>query len=229
MTTASSGNRPDSGTGGPVGKGDYVVKAGDCIPSIAFEHGLFWKTVWDHPDNQELKEIRKDPNVLLPGDRVIVPPLRNKEEPSQTEQRHRFRLKGVPERLRVVFKIENKPRENECYRLIVDNGQVQEGTLDADGLLDVAIPPNAKKVHVIVGEGIQEREHIFKIGHVDPISELSGVQGRLGNLGYPREWGTASDEEFRSTLLSFQQDHGLEATGELDDATRDALRQAHGN
>ncbi|MFH1075402.1 MAG: hypothetical protein V1753_00935 [Pseudomonadota bacterium] len=52
---------------------DYIVKQGDCIESIAFKHGLFWETVWNHPNNQQLKQERKNPNILLAGDKVFVP------------------------------------------------------------------------------------------------------------------------------------------------------------
>lgn len=55
----------------------YKVKQGDSICSIAFEHGLFPDTIWNDAKNSSLKQERKDPNVLYPGDVVYV---RDKEE-----------------------------------------------------------------------------------------------------------------------------------------------------
>jgi N-acetylmuramoyl-L-alanine amidase len=36
----------------------YKVKPGDCVSSIAHRNGLFWETVWNHPENQSLKSER---------------------------------------------------------------------------------------------------------------------------------------------------------------------------
>lgn len=82
---------------------EYQVKSGDCINSIAFNHGFFWETLWNHGQNSELKNKRKDPNVLKEGDVIHIPDLTLKEESGATEQRHRFRLKAVPAKLHLRF------------------------------------------------------------------------------------------------------------------------------
>jgi len=78
---------------------EHTIAPGECISSIAYQHGFFWETLWNHGDNAELKRDRKDPNVLHPGDLVMIPDLTLKEESCATEQVHEFRLKGVPARL----------------------------------------------------------------------------------------------------------------------------------
>ncbi|MEJ7712150.1 MAG: hypothetical protein WKF84_20390 [Pyrinomonadaceae bacterium] len=74
---------------------DYIVRAGDCINSIAFERGFFWETLWGHPKNAELKSKRRNPNILKEGDVVHIPDLTIKEESRATEGQHHFKLKGA--------------------------------------------------------------------------------------------------------------------------------------
>src|ERR1700674_415579 len=96
----------------------YKIKTGDCISSLAYDYGFFPDTIWNHPDNAELKQKRKDPNVLMRGDLLVIPDKEIKEVTKSTEQAHRFRKKGVPAKLKVRLLKKGEPRKNEKYRLI---------------------------------------------------------------------------------------------------------------
>lgn len=212
---------------GPVGTGEHVVKPGECLSSIAKNAGHFWETVWDDPANADLRNERKDPNVLLPEDKLHIPPLREKWEPRQTELRHRFRRRGEPAVLRLVLQVDDVPLANQAYTLEID-GTTVNGTTDAQGRLVQPISPNAKHGRLIVGE--ERWEYEIQLGHTDPVENLIGVQKRLANLGFycgrlDGEW----DDLCRSELRKFQKQHGLAETGEPDALTRDRLKSAHGS
>jgi Putative peptidoglycan binding domain/LysM domain len=205
---------------------EYVVKPGDCISSVAEAHGLFWETVWNDPGNAELRRRRKDPNVLQPGDRLTIPERRSKQVEAATEQRHRFQRKGVPAKLSLKIMDNGQPRAGERYVLSID-GAVSEGTLDENGGLEVRIPPLAREGRLLVGDEMEE--YRLSLGHLDPIDAVSGVQARLTSLGY--DCGGADGElgpQTRDALRRFQRDEGLDATGEPDGATRDALLARYG-
>ena len=91
----------------------HRVAAGDCITSISFGAGFYWKTLWEHADNGQLSELRKDPNVLFVGDQVVIPERVEKVETRPPEARHRFRLKGVPAMLRLRVMKEKEPEGQE--------------------------------------------------------------------------------------------------------------------
>jgi len=227
-------SNPGGGTGSsgsqfPVGQGNYVVKQGDCIESIAFRHGLFWETIWNHPNNQQLRLERKTPNVILSGDKVFVPDLRPKEEPGATEKKHRFKRKGVPSKLRIVLKEANKPRASVSYILEID-GQFFSGQTNAQGILSHPIPPHAKRGKLIVISGNDKEEYQLQLGYLDPISEVSGVQARLKNLGFEcGEVNGVLNSETKAAIRVFQSKYGLKETGEIDEPTRQKLMQEHGS
>jgi hypothetical protein len=209
-----------------TGSGQYhKVKDGDCISSIAENAGLSWETVWNDPTNAELKQVRGNPNVLFPGDRIYVPTHRPRQEAAATEQRHRFKRKGMPALLRLVLASGDKPRANESYIVEID-GNVRSGKTDAEGRIEVSIPPNAKRGKIIVGE---EKEGIpLVLGGIDPVEQITGVQARLNNLGYNA--GAVDGvlgPQTKAALESFQHGAGLPETGQLDVQTRSALVDKH--
>jgi hypothetical protein len=204
---------------------DHEVQPGEGISSLGEKYGLAPETIWNDPANAELKRLREDGNVLLPGDRLTIPDKRVKSVAVATGRSHRFRRIGIPARLRLQLLVNDHPRADEEYRLEVE-GRVIEGRTDADGVLDVAVPPQAREARLVVGP--DAKEILLRIGHLDPHTEVTGVQNRLANLGFlglppSGEW----DEPTREALRAFQKKEGLPVTGEADEDTRRKLAEVH--
>jgi len=201
----------------------YVVVEGDCISSLAEAHGLKWQTLWDH--NPELKALRKNPNALQPGDVILIPSLRLRYENRPTEQRHKFVRKGVPAKFRLILERFDEPLANKRWVLSVD-GEIHSGTTNSKGMLEIALPPEARSGHLVVPE--EDLEYDLSFGYLDPSDTISGAQARLENLGFYEGGITGElDDDTREAILMFQTAHGLLATGELDNLTRTELEQRH--
>jgi hypothetical protein len=200
----------------------YVAKDGDCIISIAGDTGFFWETIWNDPDNASLKQLRKEPNVLFAGDVVSIRDKQVKQEAGATDSLHSFVRKGTPAMLKLQLLDRNhQPRTNLKYTLVID-GALRSGTTDSNGWIKESMPPNAQKADLTVeDQGVQEK-YKMGLGTVDPITETSGVEQRLKNLGHSTTGGLSQ------AIGTFQKKYGLPVTGNPDDATRDKLKSIHG-
>jgi hypothetical protein len=240
---------------------DYRARTGDCISSVAATFGVAWATIWDHPNNADLKKKRKDPNILKEGDVVHVPDRRQKEVAAATGQVHSFVLKRAKAkvRLRVVEEprpaskpqkagprpdrknpttedpepdktpLEDRPRKDLAYVLEIGT-LTYEGKTGSDGYLEHEIPEGARSGRLILDPGTPNETVVpLNLGHLDPVDEVSGVKQRLANLTFPCGTGDEATPELAAALRAFQAKHGLDVTGEIDDATRNALREAHGS
>jgi hypothetical protein len=166
----------------------------------------------------------------MPGDKLIIPALRVKQSPAATDKMHRFVRKAIPSKLRLVILENDEPIANEKYVLIID-GSIFKGVTGGDGSIEKAIPPAAKTGKLTIAPGT-EKEKIYdlQLGGLDPIDEISGVQGRLRNLGFPVEAISGElDEQTAAAIKLFQEKYKLETTGQIDDATRGKLKELHGN
>jgi N-acetylmuramoyl-L-alanine amidase len=247
---------------------EYTVKAGDCMASIAEEHGFFWETLWHLPENSELKSSHEDQTILLPGEIVRIPDLREKQESGATEQKHRFKRKGTPAILRLQIMrpvqteeeepVEEEPTDEELadeeslevveedptpqedegeepwvdapYILEID-GKTTEGQTDGDGKIEVPIPPVAKKGRLTMEPGTEwETVLILRLGHLDPITSISGIADRMNNLGFhDGSRPTEMTPELQEALRAFQKANELQESGEVDQATKDKLKELHGS
>ena len=207
---------------------NYQVKQGDCISSIAFENGFLPDTIWNHPNNAQLKVKRQDPNVLMPGDVVFVPDKRLKEISEPTSQVHKFICKLTPATLYLHLLNDGEPIANETFELDVD-GKITDGITDGEGKLRVSISPNAKKGVLMVGEIGDQIKYDLNLGTLEPIDKVSGVKKRLYNLGY--KVGSLNDqitEELEDAIFEFEFDHQLTQTGKITETNRAKLKEIYG-
>jgi hypothetical protein len=179
--------------------------------SIAAAHGLPWKKVWEHADNEALRKARKTPNILLPGDELALPEKTPKEISVAHEKRHRFRRTGAIVELRIRLHSFEGPRKDEPYHLEIGDKKIPGETpkTDADGLAVCRVPATATEARLVVGKN----EDIYEllIGQMDPIDTVTGLHARLDNMGY--DVGgvhTGFDEKSAEALSAFLLDHGVE-------------------
>ena len=205
------------------------ARQGDCVVSLALKEGLCPEAVWQHPDNEHLRcGEHARPEIIASGQIVHLREADRIEYNCEVDAVHSFRCKDVPVRLRVCLMLEGEPREEVEYLFEV-SGDIRVGRTDANGIMDEIIPFDATEAVVrLMGEAEGE-VYVFKIGHLDPITELTGVQARLHNLGYrPGPIDGIMGPRTERAIKIFQRDCDLEINGCPDDATRDALVERHG-
>jgi N-acetylmuramoyl-L-alanine amidase len=204
----------------------HIVRQGDSIISLSKRYGIPVDKILNHPDNSSLRERKRNASILFPGDRITVPDRELKEEEGATEQRHRFQCSTRTTWLKLRILKEGEARANEPYHLIVE-GQDFRGNLDDEGRLEVRIPGDAHQATLWLGE--EEEEMSLRIGNLDPVDEVSGIQERLNNLGY---YCGAEDNimgpRTEAAIALFQAEHGLDQTGQIDDATKRRIEEIQG-
>jgi hypothetical protein len=203
----------------------HVVSQGECLASIAAANGFAWKTIWNHPDNADLKAERKNPNVLYPDDVVVIPDKQPKEESVATEQTHRFKRKGVPAMLKICLLNNGQPRKNLSWKANID-GNWQEGNTDSDGNLEIKLEPGCESGLLRLEDGT---EYQLQLRELDPVDTVSGVQGRLNNLGY--DCGPVDGKQNEPTteaIKAFQGDCQLKVDGTISDEFCAKLKEIHG-
>src|SRR5208282_1029286 len=119
----------------------HTVEQGEYLASIAKDYGFSdWHTIYDHPQNADLKKKRPNPNVLLPGDQLFIPDKQLKGESCPTEKKTRFKLNVPKAWLKIVLKDSHgKPLSNQPYTLTAACVTCK-GTTDGGGSLQQKIP-----------------------------------------------------------------------------------------
>ena len=146
----------------------YTVNQGDCIMSIAEERGFQWETLWNHPDNRQLKQLRRDPNIIFPGDVVSIPDKVPREECAPTDQRAKFVKKNARAQVRLrLLDVKRQPRAHVDYLATVD-GVHTRGQSDDQGYIKLSVKLNARQLKLKITEGSKTEEHTLPLGSIDP-------------------------------------------------------------
>jgi N-acetylmuramoyl-L-alanine amidase len=211
----------------------HEASSTDCLNSIGRRYGFFWETLWNLPENRELRDLRKDPTCLHAGDRVFVPDPRPRTETGATETRHRFRRKGVPARLKLRLKDEEGGPGFAGKRWVMDvDGRHHEGAVSPEGDVELPLVPGAAQATLLVGEGDEQQAFELALGALDPVDTPRGAQQRLRNLALQSaepadEWTPVALEALRDFQRLYVIKDDEQASGEYDRRTQDALAGAY--
>ena len=212
---------------------NHVVQQGEHVSSIASQFGFTdFSTIWNHADNADLKQQRGNPNVLLPGDTLVIPDCEAKEEAGDTTRRHTFRLASKELKLRLVLEdAHEKPIANTSCDLFL-GGSKSSVTTDGKGKIEQRITPDVSNATLTIrGIDTPYRDDLLSlsIGALDPVDVLTGQSARLTNLGYFAGSPEREDDlQFQSALQEFQCDEKLTVDGKPGPKTQAKLRQMHG-
>lgn len=226
----------------------HEVAQGEYLSKIARHFGFSdYRTIWDAPENKELKDKRKNPNILFPGDRLFIPDRETKEESRATEKRHTFKVQGQKLMVRIALHgLRDRPLSGHETTFTVETDS-KDLTTQADGIVEREIAPDADNGRLIDhGPPPQpnqvriDREIPFRIGRLDPVKEVSGQIARLNNLGYnagdipdrPFTDKEADDirasTRFKSAVEEFQCDFKVQVDGKCGPNTQAKLKEVHG-
>jgi hypothetical protein len=204
----------------------HVVQQGEHLRGIAFRRSVTPDAIWSHPKNEALTKLRKNRDMLCPGDLLFVP-----GEPSEplalavgTVNAYRATVPKTPVKLH--FDPKGSPIANKPFEVHGAGGEKPlTGTVSGDGQVAFDVPVNVRWVEVMVPDaGIRLSVHV---GDLDPVEESSGVTQRLRNLGLLPLTGDVSEEEVTAAIRTLQQRNGLKVDGTVNDATKAALAKAH--
>ena len=206
----------------------HIVKQGEYLSKIAAQYGFVsYKTIWEDAANAALRAKRKNnPNILFPGDQIVIPDREEKTESAGTDSLHKFEFRGDRLVLRLrVRDAEDQPIRNTPAVFTVE-GDRREMVTNTDGQVERPIPRTADDGSLVV----TNIEIPVKIGHLDPVDTISGQQARLNNLGYfagPLDGSDALAR--RSAIEEFQCDHPpLRVDGDCGTKTQQKLKEVHG-
>jgi hypothetical protein len=192
--------------------------------SLAHQFGFDADAVWNDPKNATLQQLRTNPNILYPTDVLYIPdqtapPTMNSLTPGTTNT-----FVSTAPQMTILVSLPAYPSAS--YSVDVNDTQTT-GATDGSGQLTLSVPVDTSEIHLTFDASGDTT--VLLVGHLDPVTETSGLSQRLTNLGFPTQ--DVDDDEghgVRRMLAVFQVAAGLPPSGEFDADTGTALDREHG-
>ncbi|MDP2565492.1 PGRP and LysM peptidoglycan-binding domain-containing protein [Pseudoalteromonas marina] len=214
----------------------HTVAQGETLLRIAKQYGYQTsKALYNHPSNAEFKALRPDPNLIYPGDKITIPPKKEKFIPLRTNSINSFVVQSEKEYFRLQI-IHEDGDDITGKRIVITIGsQTIDTVLPSNGLIEVELNENDSltgQVDLYLKEDQSSPSESFtaQVGHLDPIDTLSGVQARCNLLGF--DCGTVdgiNGSKTKAGVRDFQYEHDLEVDGIAGAKTKAKLQQVFGS
>lgn len=216
-----------------------IVKQGEYLQQIAQRMGFDARAVWEHERNKHLKDTNRTPSILHPGDIIYVPTIDPKFQSVSVGQANEFSTQsaGFANLTLAFLDAAGKPLASTAVAYQgLPGAQKAPTATSGDGSLNLSVPLSLTQFLIT----FPEKHFAVRVwvGHMDPVSKISGLQKRLSHLGYGGSILTRMAQHRRlerspqsalcMQLTAFQIDHKLAVTGEPDADTVKKLLEEHG-
>jgi N-acetylmuramoyl-L-alanine amidase len=213
----------------------HTVAQGETLLRIAKQYGYQTsKALYNHPSNAEFKALRPDPNLIYPGDKITIPPKKEKFIPLRTNSINSFVVQNEKEYFRLQVSYDDGD-DVAGKRVVLNIGsQTIDTVLQSDGLIEIELNNNdaltgTVDLYLNEGETTPTKSFNVQIGNLDPIETLSGVQGRCNMLGF--NCGTVdgvNGAKTKAGVREFQRAQQLQVDGIAGPVTKSRLVYVYG-
>ena len=214
----------------------HTVAQGETLTRIAKQYRFgSVEALYNHPDNAEFKQKRPDPNVIFPGDEIIIPDIKPKKMSARAGKSHTFCVKSPKEFLRMQLESASGKTLPNTRVVITMDGEEIDTITDDQGMLELEMTKGTEtdaQIDVYLDENSDEPSFSYKaqVTALDPVEELSGVQARCNALGF--NCGAPDGVMGKNTrrgVKAFQAAHGLDVDGVPGPKTKAKLKEVYGS
>ena len=211
---------------------EYEVKPGDWFAKIVKRQGYgnAWHPIYNHADNQNFRQACPDPDLLIPGEKCVLPDKNEKEENKATNKKWKFEMAPGKAQLHVVILRPNgQPLKSTSCKLVLHGPSVEGRTIstktDGSGALKCDINTDVETATLTIEGQVIE----LLVGQLEPLTTAKGVQARLQNLNYHLETIDGDANTGKAAITAFQKNYTLnDPEGSVEKQTRAKLKEIYG-